>query len=633
MKKKLCFIIMLAMASVLLMSHPAGAHSGDTDETGCHICETNCEEWGLEDGEYHCHKPEISVSPPSFSDPLTIFVSFNTPGLSPFGLAYDGTDLWTLDAVEKKIYKMNADGNKIGDPLGYPGESPFGLAGLAYDGTDLWVSEIGNGRITEMGTSGNRIASFDFPGKTFAGLAYDGTYLWASEFGVQTIHKLDTSGNIIASFDSPGPNPTGLAYDGTYLWHTDPDTERIYKLSTSGDVILSFDALVEKPKGIAYDGEYLWVSDDENNQIYQLWLNPSVTDIGSSASRTFTVANSGDKPLAIERLSLGGGDPSDFIIENDDCSARTLEPSETGTFDVTFSPTSAGGKNASIDIVSDDPATPLLTLPLSMMGQGTGYLLPSDDLWIRAVINTEKKGPIEAVWEKRGEDRTEAGDKVTWGYFHADPDDVNWGSRQNPDLFVKIWFDRNGRLDVNFFHVSVPDIEVWSDYPYDGTPDTHGVTTLTRRYIRQYHEDGGHFMEARDEDGLPPDLEPPQGNPPGYYAMNDLHVSAVIQTRERGPLTARWSRGGEEMTADGHHVLWGHFYASPDEVTWGSPDNPDLFVKIWFDASGRVDVNFFHVSVPEIEVYSDFFGDEIYDEIGTTILDNRYIRHEFHVQN
>lgn len=72
-----------------------------------------------------------------------------------------------------------------------------------------------------------------------------------------------------------------------------------------------------------------------------------------------------------------------------------------------------------------------------------------------------------------------------------------------------------------------------------------------------------------------------------------------------------------------------HFYASPSDVTWGSSNNPDLFVKIWFDVSGRVDVNFFHVSVPDIEVYSDLPDDSVYDQKGTTIMDNRYIRHEY----
>jgi hypothetical protein len=119
----------------------------------------------------------------------------------------------------------------------------------------------------------------------------------------------------------------------------------------------------------------------------------------------------------------------------------------------------------------------------------TGYLV-TDDLWIRAVINTVEKGPIEAVWQQGGEDTTAADDQVIWGHFYADPNDVTWGSEDNPDLFVKIWFDHGGRLDVNFFHVSVPDIVVYSDYPYDGTVDEQGTTTMSTRYIRQYYEDG-----------------------------------------------------------------------------------------------------------------------------------------------
>ena len=41
-------------------------------------------------------------------------------------------------------------------------------------------------------------------------------------------------------------------------------------------------------------------------------------------------------------------------------------------------------------------------------------------------------------------------------------------------------------------------------------------------------------------------------------------------------------------------------------------------------------MNFFHVSVPDIEVFSDFPSDGVYDQQGTTVLDNRYIRHEYH---
>ena len=255
--------------------------------------------------------------------------------------------------------------------------------------------------------------------------------------------------------------------------------------------------------------------------------------------------------------------------------------------------------------------------------------LVTSDLWIRAVINTEEKGAIEAVWQKGGEDTTSRGDRVIWGHFYASPNDVTWGSENNPDLFVKIWFDVSGRVDVNFFHVSVPEIEVYSDYPYDGTVDEYGTTTMSRRYIRQYYQNGESNMDESYEDGNPPFGYSPTGNPSGFSTINNLRIGSIINTVEKGSIDAVWRLGGQDTTARGDQVVWGLFYASPSDVTWGSENNPDLFVKIWFDVSGRVDINFFHVSVPDIEVYSDLPDEGTYDQQGTTIMDNRYIRHEY----
>ena len=120
-----------------------------------------------------------------------------------------------------------------------------------------------------------------------------------------------------------------------------------------------------------------------------------------------------------------------------------------------------------------------------------GYLVTSD-LWIKAVINTVEKGPVDAVFYNGGEKTTSRGDKVIWGYFYASPDDVSWGDQGNPDLYVKIWFDVSGRIDVNYFHVSVPDIEVYSDYPYDGAYDQCGTTTMANRYVRHEYWTGIH---------------------------------------------------------------------------------------------------------------------------------------------
>jgi len=263
----------------------------------------------------------------------------------------------------------------------------------------------------------------------------------------------------------------------------------------------------------------------------------------------------------------------------------------------------------------------------------SGYKVTSD-LWIRAVIRTVEKGSMDAVWQKGGEDWTEAGDCVIWGYFYADPDDVTWGSGQNPDLFVKIWLDRSGRVDVNFFHVSVPDIEVYSDYPYDNTPDEQGIATMDRRYIRHYYNDflleNPNGTAEQYEDGTPASGYSPSALPSGIMTVNNLKFASVINTVEKGGIEAFWQLGGQSFTARKDQVVWGYFYADPSKVNWGSGQNPDLFVKIWYDVSGRIDVNFFHVSVPDIEVYSDCAVNKVYDNKGTAILNDRYIRHEYY---
>jgi hypothetical protein len=70
-----------------------------------------------------------------------------------------------------------------------------------------------------------------------------------------------------------------------------------------------------------------------------------------------------------------------------------------------------------------------------------------------------------------------------------------------------------------------------------------------------------------------------------------------------------WRKGGESQTARGDRVLWGYFYADPNDFDWAHPDNPEIFAKIWHDASGRVDINYCHVSGPTFQIYSSYQRD------------------------
>lgn len=58
MKKTNFKIVIFTIVAMLIMPNSVLAHPGRTDSSGCHKCNgenTNCAEWGLNDGEYHCH--------------------------------------------------------------------------------------------------------------------------------------------------------------------------------------------------------------------------------------------------------------------------------------------------------------------------------------------------------------------------------------------------------------------------------------------------------------------------------------------------------------------------------------------------------------------------------------------------
>lgn len=46
------FFLFVAMVSLAL---PVFAHPGNTDKKGGHTCRTNCEKYGLKNGQYHLH--------------------------------------------------------------------------------------------------------------------------------------------------------------------------------------------------------------------------------------------------------------------------------------------------------------------------------------------------------------------------------------------------------------------------------------------------------------------------------------------------------------------------------------------------------------------------------------------------
>ena len=131
----------------------------------------------------------------------------------------------------------------------------------------------------------------------------------------------------MSSFESPGTWPKGLTFDGKHLWHADPGKDRIYKLS------------------------------------------PPL--VGTEKQNTFRIENDGVVNLSIGAVAITGANASEFSLISDGCSQQQIEPSGACSFDVEFTAQSAGQKDAWIEVPSNDPDMPVLSLPLNLVIAGT----------------------------------------------------------------------------------------------------------------------------------------------------------------------------------------------------------------------------------------------------------------------
>lgn len=59
--KKIALINLLLLLLITIFPDKILAHPGNTDSFGCHTCHTNCTDWGLYYGEYHCHTPKYTT--------------------------------------------------------------------------------------------------------------------------------------------------------------------------------------------------------------------------------------------------------------------------------------------------------------------------------------------------------------------------------------------------------------------------------------------------------------------------------------------------------------------------------------------------------------------------------------------
>jgi len=124
--------------------------------------------------------------------------------------------------------------------------------------------------------------------------------------------------------------------------------------------------------------------------------------------QTILVENSGSVNLVTGTLALSGANSADFSLQNNLCNSRTMIPGDTCSTDVKFTTSSAGTRNAVLNIPSNDSDKPTTTVTL------TGATVAIGDTDGNGIMNI-----VDALFVAR----YAAG--LTVGTFYPEAADVN----------------------------------------------------------------------------------------------------------------------------------------------------------------------------------------------------------------
>ncbi|HEX5546394.1 MAG TPA: choice-of-anchor D domain-containing protein [Ktedonobacterales bacterium] len=94
----------------------------------------------------------------------------------------------------------------------------------------------------------------------------------------------------------------------------------------------------------------------------------------TSAAQSITVTNTGNASLHVTSVTLTGTNAGDFAKSTDTCSGATVAANATCTVSVTFKPTAAGSRTASLSFADDAPGSPQ-SVALSGSGMQVGVYL------------------------------------------------------------------------------------------------------------------------------------------------------------------------------------------------------------------------------------------------------------------
>jgi YVTN family beta-propeller protein len=187
-------------------------------------------------------------------------------GSLPFGVAFDGADIWVTNYLSNTVTELAA---ATGAVLGtFPvGSNP---EGIAFDGANIWVANSGNNNVTKLAASTGVVVGTYSVGSSPHGIAFDGANIWVANSGSSNVTKLLASNGVSQGVFSVGSGPFGIAFDGANIWVTNSGSSNVTKLLASNGVSQGVFSVGSGPYGIAFDGANIWVTNSGSNNVTKL---------------------------------------------------------------------------------------------------------------------------------------------------------------------------------------------------------------------------------------------------------------------------------------------------------------------------------------------------------------------------
>jgi hypothetical protein len=116
----------------------------------------------------------------------------------------------------------------------------------------------------------------------------------------------------------------------------------------------------------------------------------------SSSQQELSITNTGNADLTISGVTITGPDAGQFSLASPPPPPVVVHPG--GYFDIIieFNPTSAGAKNATINVSTNDPTNPTISVPLTATGGAGQLLLGTNTLGFRGVPVDDRTSPDSA---------------------------------------------------------------------------------------------------------------------------------------------------------------------------------------------------------------------------------------------